>query len=787
MSHTKKIAFIVLGLLAGSLESTFAISLVFDRDNNVANPLPGKELLLYNIPGGAEFLQIKAGFESLECAGGILFTNAVGSAKEQAIALLKSAEETFIKGQESPAIFCAATVGLAKVYELRAETERSLDVLLSALQKNPTNSLLLNSQGWLLRKTGKLPESEAAYAAAIKGLPLLPESYEGLAEAQIVMRRYDEAIKICQEGVALWPHREDMSDLLVRALLLSGQKEESMKVCLSFMDKHPEWNQLRYRYGQLLLRSGRTDEGISKMREVIKVNPKSWQAYNELGCAAMDKNDFQVALVFFRSGLHVRSDCVTLLENMGACHLLMGAYDKSLEVLRQARRLDATGEEAILNMASAYIGKGDLPNALAICLSGGQSRPWSPRLFFKTSEVLCALGRHKEALHYARTGIELGKASDYDWGRYAGVLFECQQFDEAVQALDKAMLLNTNEVSHVLNRVNALHLSGRTAEAVASGDAALTRFPNSVQLLFTVGSILYQQGKKQEAVAYYKKVIEAKQVPLKDQSVVGICWNNLGVIYCSQQRWKEAQAVYAMAQHAEPTNRVWTVRMIEVESMLSPQGAKQMLADALRQYPGDVRLLCLLASMACKSGTGQERADALRVLEEKKDANAEILYWRGELWENLGQVEKAEACWQEAVRLMPGWAPPYSQLANAAKKRKAPFAEVLSLHTKAIALEPSNADFHISLGYFYLMEGQHTNAIRELETSIALNPSSGLAHYNLALAKYATGRHKESWALILKARDLGYLGNNAFVMRVENLAKFGSKNATNALAIGPLR
>lgn len=221
--------------------------------------------------------------------------------------------------------------------------------------------------------------------------------------------------------------------------------------------------------------------------------------------------------------------------------------------------------------------------------------------------------------------------------------------------------------------------------------------------------------------------------------------------------------------------------------MLSSQSAKQTLADALKQYPGDVRLLCLLASMACKSGTGAERADALRLLEGRKDANAEILSWRGELWKSVGQMEKAETCWREAVRLSPGWAPPYSQLANAANTRKVPFAEVLALHAKAIELEPSNADYHNNLGYFYLMEGRHADSIRELETAVALNPSSGLAYYNLALAKYATGRHKESWAAILKARDLGYKGDNAFVMRVENLAKLGGKNTTNAPAIGPLK
>jgi len=174
-------------------------------------------------------------------------------------------------------------------------------------------------------------------------------------------------------------------------------------------------------------------------------------------------------------------------------------------------------------------------------------------------------------------------------------------------------------------------------------------------------------------------------------------------------------------------------------------------------------------------------------LEERKEPNGEIFYWRGVIFETLGQIEKAEACWREAIRLMPGWATLYNRLVILMSRRKAPFSEILALEVKAIELEPTNFEYHNNLGYIYLLQGQHADALRELQKAITLNPSYGLAYYNIGLTRYATGQYKESWAALLKARDLRYTGDHAFVMKVEQLAKVPVQSTTNVITIGPLR
>lgn len=785
--NRRPLGLLIMCLLMVVAGRVSASSFDFNRDNRSPQPLPAQELLLYNIPGGVELQQVKTGFAQLAQAWGILSTNRAGIKNGPAVSLLYTAEEAFQKGREAPLTFCAATLGLAKVYELRGEIDSVRALLASGVQKHPTNSLLLLAQGEVLRKGGRLQDAEAAYCAAMKNPPLLPAVYEGLADVQIETLRYDDAINSCRKGIALWPDQEWLADTLVKALSLAGEKEAAMKNCQSFLSTHPAWVRLRYRYGQLLLRCGRTDEGVAVMREVIRLDPKCCDAYNELGLVPLNKDQYQSALVYFRSGLMVHPDCSTLLGNMGLCYREMGDLDKSIEVLKQTLRIDPAMEPAIINLAGAYRKKGDFTNALAVCTHGIQLRPWSASLFFATSDCLCQMERNKEALHYARTGMGLGKPSAFDWARYAYLLVECSYPEEAVKAYETAATLDTHEVKYVTGRAWALKAGGRVEEAITACEAAMRRFPNRVLAWETMAAILHEEGRVNDAISWFKKGTEVKGAPPEDQSIVGNCWGKMGWLYFLQRRWKEAQEAFSRAHQADPANPQWRSKMLEAETQLAPENSKKKLSEALKQHPGDAELACLHANLICQSGTEQERADALRGLEAWKEATPHILFWRGALANVLGQSEKAESCWREVVRLMPQWAAPYDELGKAARKRKAPFAEMKALYQKAIELEPSNAIYHNNLGYAYLMDGQHNNALRELDRAIALDPSCGLAYYNLGLARYAAGDYKESWSAISKARELGYMGDPGFVMKLETRLRVMGLNTTNAPAYGPVR
>ncbi|HPS09643.1 MAG TPA: tetratricopeptide repeat protein [Kiritimatiellia bacterium] len=777
---TFSVATLLLTLVVGW---TFAIVGPYDVDGGNGVPLQATGLFA-DIVAGIEIQVVKSGLESLKRAVGILSANATGVQKAEGERLLAEAEAAFLKGRDIPAAFAASTYGLAIVNDMRGQTGNALDLLTEGVRQRPDDAVILNYQGWLLRKAGRLQESVSAYTAAVKGTPALPDVRRGLADVLVVMCRYGEAAEVCRQGVAQWPDYEWLADTLVKVLSLDGQKEEAAKTCQDFMERHPEWVRLRYRHGQLLLRAGRKEEGRAEMRAVIKTDPNFCQAYNELGMAAMDEKEYQVALVFFRNGLKVHPDCVSILENMASSYLSIGDSDKALETVKLARRVNASSDQGAQTMANALIDKGDYTNALAVCEDAIRSRPWSGEFHSTASICLGKMGRKEEALEAARKGTVTGKPVAFVWEQYAIALNDCKRFEEAAEAYGKAALLKPDTLNYVIGRASALFEGGRVEEANAECEAWLRRFPDSLRMLESYGVLLEKQRRYDDAFTYYKKAAEVKPVPDADKAYAGCSWGYLGRIYVRREKWGDALEAFKTAASFDPASPLWCAGQVLVESKLDPDRARRTVDDSLKRFPGNDKLLCQKAEMVLRSGTEKDRREVLAGL-DKAEVNENTLYLRGVLEKELGNVEKAEAFWRELVRGKPQWASPYDELGKMLLKKDGPTDEVLALHAKAVELSPESAVYHNNLGYDYLMAGQHEPALRELQKAVELKPGFGLAYYNLGLVRYAMGQYDKAALSVLRARELGYAGERGFVLQLAERVKFMKRSKTNSPAFGP--
>ncbi|MBF0594833.1 MAG: tetratricopeptide repeat protein [Candidatus Omnitrophica bacterium] len=83
---------------------------------------------------------------------------------------------------------------------------------------------------------------------------------------------------------------------------------------------------------------------------------------------------------------------------------------------------------------------------------------------------------------------------------------------------------------------------------------------------------------------------------------------------------------------------------------------------------------------------------------------------------------------EKAIAIDPNDAVAYDSLGTARMKKK-DYKGAVAAYKKAIATNPRDAyDFHYNLGVAYAMRGNRNAAVRELETSIALNPKYRRAH-----------------------------------------------------------
>jgi len=113
-------------------------------------------------------------------------------------------------------------------------------------------------------------------------------------------------------------------------------------------------------------------------------------------------------------------------------------------------------------------------------------------------------------------------------------------------------------------------------------------------------------------------------------------------------------------------------------------------------------------------------------------------------------LEKAIACYQEALTLAPDYIPAYNQLGNTWQLLGLT-EEAIACYQKVLALNPNLAAAHCNLGSIWQIQGNTQDAITAYQQAIALKPDFILAYQNLAGLYSNEGQFAEAVAMIQQA------------------------------------
>jgi Flp pilus assembly protein TadD len=111
--------------------------------------------------------------------------------------------------------------------------------------------------------------------------------------------------------------------------------------------------------------------------------------------------------------------------------------------------------------------------------------------------------------------------------------------------------------------------------------------------------------------------------------------------------------------------------------------------------------------------------------------------------EGQGDVQQAAAYYTQAVQNDPTRADAWARLAVLADK-DGMFAVSDEYHSRALALQPNNPDFHCNRGYSLYLQSRWVEAEATLRNAILLKADHRRAHNNLGLTLARTGRGDEA-------------------------------------------
>ena len=183
-------------------------------------------------------------------------------------------------------------VARGEFYLSNHNLEQAVKEFENALKVNPN---VLDVRRDLLEVYGQLGMMEAAeqlYGESSNGREADPLLHVNWAVIQKQRANFDESVEAYEKAMSLDPSLEDASVEYGVVLNLSGQSEKAKELFAKIAAQYPTNGEAQYRYGDALLRTGKTNEAMEHLeasldtvdeRRLPYVYQKLGQAYYELG------------------------------------------------------------------------------------------------------------------------------------------------------------------------------------------------------------------------------------------------------------------------------------------------------------------------------------------------------------------------------------------------------------------------------------------------------------------------------------------------------------------------
>jgi len=508
--------------------------------------------------------------------------------------------------------------------------------------------------------------------------------------------------------------------------------------------------------GTVLVRIGRTNDGIRELQKALAMKPSDGSAQLSLALAYEHGGQFTRALPLF-----AKLEAASRTEKRPLPAAVVAAYARSLAATQQFSAAVAKMKEAVAedphnaelqdDLGSLYAEREDWPNATQAFRAALQTNP-----------------------DLATAHLHLGMA------------LRAQQRTGALEELTRAYQLAPDNTVVALQLGQTLASTGNDEQAIPLLQHALELDPESTPAAYQLGLALQRTGKVNDAILLLQK---AAQTDAENAEVL----INLGLALCQAQRAKEAVPVLQRAVSLTPGNVTAHQDLAAAYIQLSQiDDAVSQLRAALKLSPNSPQLHYNLG-LAFKMQ--DDAVDAIPELEaaEKLDPSAPepsyalgLLYLQagryadaarelntslqlrpenGEEWATLGSVynhldklPEAAAALHEAIRRLPEQPDPHLTLAAVLAKQNQP-AEATAQRKMAADLMHANmnrqrAEVASNTGDALLKSGKVEDAIIEFRNALSYDPDYAGAHMGLANALQRQGNNIQAAAERQKAETL---------------------------------
>jgi protein O-mannosyl-transferase len=320
-------------------------------------------------------------------------------------------------------------------------------------------------------------------------------------------------------------------------------------------------------------------------RTTIAENPDCWVAYNNLGCALVDRNQVNEAIAQYRKALELKPDFFEPHLNLGNVLVVRGHVDEAIAQYKKALEIKPNHANAHNNLGLALANCGQVDEAIAHYQKALNIKPGFAEVHNNLGLVLAGRGDVDEAITHYQKALKI-KPDDAQVHNNLGiVLASCGRFDEAIAHYQNALEIKPDYAQAHNNLGVVLAGRGEIDEAIAHYQKALEIKPDYADAHYDLGLALARRGHLDEAVSHYQKVLEINPGRAETHSSLGLALAQCGRFDEAIVQFQKALEINSGYANARDNLRVADSQREAIRQNLAQQ------RELLSSRPDDIALL----------------------------------------------------------------------------------------------------------------------------------------------------------------------------------------------------
>jgi protein O-GlcNAc transferase len=219
---------------------------------------------------------------------------------------------------------------------------------------NPVHFDALHMLGIVCFQMGRLEAGIGFVAQAIKIAPNIAEPHSNLANALIMLRRFDEALAECERAIKLNPKLADAWNNRAIALQELGRFEDALHSSDRAIRLSPNNPQIHNIRAVALRELGRRDQALASYDKAIALNAALPHIHYNRANLLRDMNRQEEALVSYDAAIRLKSDLAEVHNARAVVLLNLARPDEALDAARRALALRPNLADAYNNLGNIY-------------------------------------------------------------------------------------------------------------------------------------------------------------------------------------------------------------------------------------------------------------------------------------------------------------------------------------------------------------------------------------------------------------------------------------------------